>query len=142
MSLIGILVASGNATTNPNPNTLTTVSPFPTPFTAPQAVSPAWIAQGKKALFPTAMLESVLSAPIPVSFIPSVSTATYTVTLWRFNRVAGVWIQPRDNASQTITGACYTEISDPGKDPLFLQLSAISSGTVAIYYDNGFGRVL
>lgn len=142
MSLIGILVASGNATTNPNPNTLTTVSPFPTPFTGPQTVSSVWTAQGKRALFPTALLESVLSAPVPVAFIPSVSSATYTVSLWRFNRVAGVWVPPKDNASLTFTGSRYTEISDPGEDPLFLQLSAISSGTVAIYYDNGFGRAL
>jgi len=140
MAFSGILAAAATATTNPNPNALSVVSPYPTPYVNRFTVSAAWAAQAGLAMFPTNALNGSGQVPIPLQFIPSVAGATYTVTLWSFNKLANAWIQPKDNASFTMTGSDFTEISDPGVDPLWLQISNVSSGTVAIYFDNGFAR--
>ena len=143
MSVTGILVAAGTSTTNPEPSTLTTSNPFPSPYVDRTTVSPEWAAQGKKALFPANTLKSV-NEPIeslPLHFVPSAgSSASYTVTMWVWNRTASAWVQPKDNASFTLTGNQATSIEEPGGDPIFLQLSNISSGTVAIYFDERLAR--
>lgn len=147
MSLSALLVAGATATTNPNPNTLGTVNPYPAPYVNQYTVSSTWAAQSltnSPALFPVFFTDGRGLIPRPqditLEFIPSVANATYTVTLWRYNRTAGVWVQPKDNPSFTLTGNVFTSIANPGDDPWFIQLSSISSGNVAVYYDNYLAR--
>lgn len=142
MSITGVLVSAGTATTNPSPNSLVTVNPFPSPFVNRSTVSTAWTTQAQPALFPANAQKSVNEAApnVKLSFVTSVTNAAYTVTMWIYNRTANVWIQPKDNASFTLTGNQALPISDPGEDPIFLQLSSISSGTVSIYYDPTYVR--
>jgi hypothetical protein len=143
MSFSGTLVSSGTASTNPAPNTLTTSNPYPTTYVDTTTMATAWTTQAKKALIPLALSDGQGQLPIPVLFVPSAgSGAVYTVNLWLYSRLAGTWVQPKDNPSFTLTGAAYTYIDRPGDEPLFLQLSSISSGTVTVYYDKAIARAL
>jgi hypothetical protein len=143
MAFSGILVAAGTSTTNPDPNTLGTPNPYPTPYVNVRTVSAAWAAQtitNSGALFPVGALNGQGQVPIPLMFVPSAVGATYTVTLKKYGKLAATWVQPKDYASFNMTGSDFTEIVDPGENPWFIQLSNISSGTVAIYFDNGLAR--
>lgn len=140
MALSGILVSAGDATSNPDPSTLGTSSPYPTPYVDRKTVSAAWTSQAKKALFPRNAIAGQGQVDIPLQFVPSSATATYTVTMWVYNKLASAWVKPKDNATFTLTGAVQTYIEHPDENPIFLQLSAISSGTVSIYFDNGIAE--
>lgn len=141
MTFSGTLVTLGTATTNPAPNTLSTVNPFPTTFVDFQTVSAAWTTQAKPAMFPLDLRNQDGPIPLPVLFVPSAGAGTvYTVNVWVYSKLAATWVQPKDNPSFTITGAAFTYIDRPGVEPLFLQLSGISSGTVAIYFDQALAR--
>ena len=141
MTFSGTLVSSGTATTNPAPNTLTTANPYPTTYVDRMTVSSNWTSQGKKALFPLKLKDGQGDTPISVLFVPSAgAAATYTVNLWRYCRLAGTWVQPKDNASFNLTGSQYTYIDRPGDEPIFLQISSVSSGTVAVYFDDSVAR--
>lgn len=139
MTISGTLVAAGTATTNPAPNSLGT--PSPATFANGQyTVAAGWTSQASKALFPNDIRDGSGSKHIELEFVPSVAGANYTVTVWQWNRLASTWVQPANNASKTYTGAQSDFLEDPGQDPWFIQLSNISSGTVAIYFDNGLAR--
>jgi hypothetical protein len=142
MTISGTLIAAGTATTNPAPNGLGT----PAPATFAHGVytpSAAWLTQSatySPALFPNDIRDGSGTKHIELEFVPSVAGATYTATIWQWNRLASTWVQPKDNASFSLTGSASTYLEDPGLDPWFIQLSSISSGTVAIYFDNGLAR--
>lgn len=141
MAFSGILVSAGTATTNPAPSTLSPVSPYPTPYINRSTVDAAWTAQAKPALFPLNSLNGNGQVKIPVAFVASAGAAvTYTVNIWVYCKLSATWIQPKDNASFAVTGSVFTYIDTPGEQAIFLQLSSISSGTVAIYFDNGLAR--
>lgn len=142
MSFSGLLVSAGTSTTNPDPNTLTTHTPYPTPYVNRKTVSAAWTSQGSKALFPRNAIGGQGQVAIPVQFVTSSAGATYTATMYIYNKLADKWVQPKDNGSFGLTGNVSTFIENPGDDPIFIQLSSISAGTVAIYFDNGLADAL
>ncbi len=139
--LLGVLVSAGTATTNPNPNTLTTISPFSS-GTFSRTISAAWKTQAKPALFFQGNLSETRNYKVPIAFVPSVSTASYTATMWKFVRKANVWVVPKDYSSFSFTGAVSTYIENPDEDAVFIQLSGISSGNVAVYYDDSLMAAL
>ncbi len=126
-----------NTTNRPDPNTLGTKNPYPATFINPLKVSSAWATQGKKALFPLGILDGRGQMPVKLHFIPSDGAAvTYTITMWMYNRLSNTWAKPANNASLSYTGETIDYIIDPGNDPIYLQVSSLSSGTLSIYFDS------
>jgi hypothetical protein len=140
LDLTGTLGTALDATSNPDPNTLTTKNPYKTVMDNPQTFSTAWISQAKKALFPLGVLDGSGEKPIKLHFVPSSAGATYTVTMYVFDTLSGTWGIPFDNGSLNLTGDQLTYIARPGNDPIFLKLSAISAGTLSIYFDGSTAK--
>jgi hypothetical protein len=140
MTISTALIAAGTAVTNPAPNTLGVVIPGNFGGGFGYKPSQPWTDQGAKALFPYGIKGIDGETPIEVSFVPSDPNATYTVTMWKWNRIAQTWVEPKDSASFDLTGAVSTYIENPGQDPIFLELSSISNGTVAIHFDSRYAR--
>jgi len=141
LSLSETLGTGLSATSNPDPSTLSTLSPYPTPFVDSTSVSTAWSTQAKKALFPIGADYNQPTTPIKFHVIPSNGEAvTYTITLWFFNRVTGTWAKAANSGSCSYTGCVVDYIENPGRDPMYLQLSDISSGTLSIYVDGRLAR--
>lgn len=136
--------AAADATSNPNPATGLTVAPISISSTSVTPTA-AWTAAGYKALFTDGggcNGSNQFGAPIFLSFFPSAGDAvTYTVTIWRYIRVKDEWVKVAGSDSNNYTGYKSDYISQPGRDPLFIQLSSISSGTIDIYYDRSFATV-
>jgi len=142
MTISGTLVVLGTDVTNPDPNILGTISPG-TFSGGKYTPSAAWIAQAKPALFPLGIRDGGGDRPIQIHFVPSAGgAATYTVTAYQWNRLSGTWIKPDDYATFDLTGSESKFLENAGDDPWFLQLSSISSGTVAIYHDAALARAL
>jgi hypothetical protein len=137
VDLTGTLGTALTSTTNPDPNTLGTKNPYPTVFINPMTVSTAWTTQGSKALFPQGKVVSHAQASaIKLHFVPSGGAAvTYTATIWFYNRLSNSWAKPYIAASNSYAGEVVDYIQNPGNDPIYIQLSNISTGTVSIYYD-------
>jgi hypothetical protein len=138
MAIRGELGTGRTATTNPNPNTLTTVSPFRTGknFIDGDGASTAWTTQNRKMI---AARPGLANAPnqgrkVRLKFVPSVAAATYTVTAWIFNQ--GTWATPFSASSNNYTGAAEDFYDNFDDSPVFFQLSNISSGTISIYFDD------
>jgi hypothetical protein len=145
MSLSGILIAAGTATTNPDPNGLSPESPYPSTYVDWRTVSDDWETQAAtkcKALFHRGGIDKDKEfVSIPVEFVPSDGAAvTYTVTLWYYNHLAASWAKVKDNNPVSYTGHQSDYIDLPFLAPIFIQLSSISAGEVAIYYDNGIAE--
>lgn len=140
---ISQLLGSGlNDTSNPDPNGLTTKNPYPATYINPKTVSAAWIAQAKKALFPNGLLNGAGLIPIPVQFVPSTAGATFTATMWQYSRLSNTWFKHQNNSSVSYTGETGNLITNLYDTPLFIQLSSISAGTIAIYFDNSLAVAL
>ena len=129
------------ASSNPDPTTLGTTNPYPTPFVDSTVVSGSWTSQASKALFPIGADYNQPETAIKFHIIPSAGeTTTYTVTLWFFNKVSGTWAKSASNNSINYTGSVVDYIDNPGRDPMFLQLSNISAGTLSVYVDGRLAR--
>lgn len=127
---------TGNATTNPDPNTLTTKNPGETAGTKKLAVSSAWATQDNKAIFPLLTKDKGgEDRRVTLAFIPSAGEAvTYTVNIW-FHVGNNRWIQATENTpSADLTGSSIVYVENPDY-PIFVQLSNISSGTINIEVD-------
>ncbi len=142
MALTALLGSALDATSNSDPNSLSTKRPYSaatakggsTPF-KPDA---AWVTQANKALFPVGTNALDSTNTIKLHFIPSGGAAiTYTVTVWMYNAVSNTWAKPRNNAGVTssCTGETIEYLTNPGYDAIYIQLSTISAGTISIYYD-------
>jgi hypothetical protein len=139
MALNDTLGTGLDATSNPDPNGLTTKAPYSLadsrknmPFTQ----SAAWTTQAKKALFPIGVRSGEGDKRIYLQFVPSGGAAvTYTVTMWQYNPVSNTWAKPKNTPSISYTGEQRDYIDNPGDDAIFLQLSSISAGTISIYFD-------
>lgn len=138
MALAGILATVGDATTNQAPASLSTPNPYPTPYVDIRSISAAWTSQGTKALFPRDSHNEDGQVPLLVAYKPSAGAAvTYTVTVWVFDNLANSWFKWKANNPTSYTGLQSDLIYYPQNMPTYFQLSSISSGTIAIYFDNG-----
>jgi Alpha-L-arabinofuranosidase B, catalytic len=138
MGLSGILGTGLTATTNQNPNSLATASPYPKPYVNYKTVSIAWLSQGVNCLFPKQARNGAGLIPIPVLIVPSVANATFTATVWQYDKTSNTWFQNKSNPSVNYTGEAgnlilnlYTNL------PTYIQITSLSSGSVSIYFDNG-----
>lgn len=128
------LGTSLSATTNPDPSTLGTTNPFDADG---KTIASAWTSQAKPALFPLGVKDQSGEVPVRLLFKPSGGSAvTYTVTVWVWSSTASAWAKPYDSGSLSFTGNQSTVVYLPGNNPIFLQLSSISTGTLSIYYDS------
>jgi len=142
MSNIIELQTARNATTNPDPNTLTTPDPIGDSYSGKTA-SPGWIAQGNKAIFPKYSPPGGPNQPITMIFDPANGAAvTYTATLWRWIDDLGEWVKAAGVSSQNYTGTASDTIENPGTTPWFIQLSSISAGNISLYVDGDLAEVL
>lgn len=144
MAITLLLGATFTTTTAPNPNTLTTTNPYatanisypPAPF-----ISAAWTSQNQPALFPLGINDGSGEKQLELEFIPSGGSATtYTIVAWTYSRVSGLWVKPKNGLSTSYTGNSRDFIYTPGLDPWFLQVSALSTGTLTINYDGQIAR--
>ncbi len=143
MALSGILGTALTATTNPDPNTLSTKNPYPTPYVNARRVSAAWTSQGAKALFPTQASNGAGMVAIPVLFSPSSAGATFTATVWQYQKLSNTWFKHTDNPGIDYTGETGNRVINIYTDiPIFFQLASISTGTITIYFDNGLAYSL
>lgn len=141
LTLSESLGSSLSASTNPNPNTLGTIRPFPTPYTNSTSVSSSWTSQGIKALFPVGADYNNPMEPIKFSVTPSGGDAvTYTLTLWFYDILSGVWAKSANSNTVSYTGSIVDYIDNPGRDPMFIQISDLSSGTLIINVDGRLAR--
>lgn len=147
MTNMALLGSSLTATTNPDPNSLSTKDPTAATIALSNSpASPAWIAQVStacKAIFPRklASVYNVNDWPgdnaIRIGFVPSGGAAiTYTATLWYWNETATAWFKAPGTETANFTGSDSWAIDNPGDAPWFIQLSSISAGTISIYYDS------
>ncbi len=136
LTLSATLGTGLTSVSNPNPTTLSTPNPYPTPFVNSTTVSTAWSTQAKKALFPLGADYNLPDTPIKVHFVPSGgSTVSYTLTLWFFNRLTNTWAPASNSGSATYQGEAVDYIDNPGRDPIFLQIANLSSGSLSVYFD-------
>lgn len=146
MTLSGLLKSAATATTNPDPNSLTTPNPYPTPYVHSRSVSSGWTTQAAtncKALFHRGGSDGNGLRPLQIAFTPSGGGAvTYTVTPWYFNKLSGKWHKPDDNAAMNLTGYAAIRLENLDQVPVFLQLSSISAGNIDIHFDNGTAEAL
>lgn len=136
----GLLGSGLTATTNPDPNTLATVSPLinNTVTSFRGNISGDWTAQNRPALFPLGVSDQGGEKRLRLHFVPSAGSATtYTVTVWFFNNRTNTWVKPAEGSTQTFTGEAATWIANPGTNPVFIQLSSISAETITVQYDRG-----
>lgn len=150
MTTFALLGSGLNATTNPDPNTLTTVNPLPTGVTLYQGTpNIAWTSQTKKCLIlpPQGLVDS-FSERCWLRFVPSGGSAvTYTITLWRFALGGTIsttsrWDQAFSGSSNDYTGFIDDYIEGFDGTPLYPQITSLSSGTLSIYYDNSVAGVI
>jgi hypothetical protein len=129
------LIAAASATTNPAPSTLGTVSPYTSSSDNRLTGQAAWTSQGVQALI--SKYGEIKRNRGRVDFNPSSPTATFTVTIWAFDRITSTWFTPDagDSPSLACTGPTSTFIDDIGFDAWYLQISDVSTGTIQILYD-------
>ncbi len=145
MAFSGILTTAGNATTNPNPNTIVPTSPFPVPYIDRRTPSAAWLATGKSRALSMRggrVGKGEGQVSLPLEFVCTSPGATYSVVIWRWNKLAGLWVSPADYGSITYTGDVTTSFDVPLDDPFYIQLTGISAGNIGIYYDNGLASLV
>lgn len=143
-----LLGSAKTSTTNPDPNTLSTKNPMTNTSQVGtdingSNVASAWVTQSStycKALFPKRTKDGAGEIPIRVHFVPSSAGATFTVTVWIYNPKSNSWGKPYNNNTFNFTGDTMHTISTPGANPIFLQLSSISAGTISIYFDDSVAK--
>lgn len=148
MALTGLYGTTRDASTNGDPNSLSTKRPY----TSAQArtysdqlaqyVSTAWTDQANPALFPIGTRNGTGDVPIKLHVIPSGGAAvTWTLTTWMYNATSNSWAKPIINATQSGTGEGIFYLDNAGYDAIYLQISALSAGTLTIYHDGANARV-
>jgi hypothetical protein len=97
-----------------------------------------------KAIRPRNSFNSSVNTPILLNFIPSAGlAATYTATVWAYNdtharrALTNPWSTPITSGTFNFTGNQLVELANDGSLLWYVQLSSISSGSVAVYFDNG-----
>jgi hypothetical protein len=131
-----------DATTNPDPNTLATLNPYPAEYTAPWNVSEAWTTQEYKAIFPKTS-GVVGKDAVRIHNIPSDGAAIeYTLAFWFFDHLAETWAKSENHPDKTYTGEIIDEIKNPGREPVAIQIVSISAGTLTTNVDDDFAQVL
>lgn len=142
LDFAGTLGTGLSATTNPDPNTLGVVNPFTNPYTGKNGIIQTWLTQSAtngKALFPKCVVDPSGGGDPPIRFacVPSAgASTTYTLKIWFYLRTANTWVTPAINPTYSYTGNAVDIIDNPGGNPIYLEIDAISSGTLSIYYDN------
>jgi hypothetical protein len=130
--LPGVLGAALTPTTNPMPSALATQSPYDGASNHTHATSAGWATQNRRGLFPT--LAGGGQMPIGLSLIPSGgATTTYTLTLWKWD--GSTWVKAAGTSTRSYVGPCLEYIENPGKNPWFIQINSISSGTLTIRFN-------
>jgi hypothetical protein len=122
----------------------------PTARQASGVPSTAWAGLTAAGTYSPAMLprnayHKGINTPILLNFIPSAGEAvTYTVTVWTYNdtharrtQATHPWSTPIVAGTYDLTGNQLVEIANEGSLLWYVQLSDISSGTVAVYFNNG-----
>lgn len=132
----GTLGTGLTTTSNPIPNTLSTPNPYPTPFVDPSTTSTAWTTQAVKMLLPLGVTDFGHVIPIKLYFKPSGGSAiTYTICTYVYNKTASQWGKFANGGCVDYTGPIVEYVNNPGHNPLFFAITALSSGTMSIYYD-------
>lgn len=139
----GLVASAATASTNPIPTSLSTPNPYPTNPRHPQDLSPAWLAQGIKAIAPNDQSDVYFNRQLALAFIPSAgASATYTIIWWKYCFAASTWLQAKNSNSVSYTGPQYEYLQFPGTELWYPQVSAISSGTLLIRCDARVGTPL
>lgn len=130
-----LLVSGASTAINPDPNTIATK-----PFTTQQGrydatFTNAWKALPQFALFPNMTTSGRLNDRLYLHFIPSVPGATFTIVLWFWNPLTNTWVKPQNGNTVSYTGETMDYINNPPATPVFPQISALSAGTLSIYFD-------
>ncbi len=139
MPITGTLGTALTATTNPDPTTLAT----PIPVTARNTgsgqtyvLNPTFTGAGKLIVPQGKRVDGGDFAKIRLVFVPSNGAATtYTVTPWIFCLGSGTWVQVKGSPAVNYTGSNMDYINNPGYDPVWLQFSSISAGSLSVYFD-------
>lgn len=156
----GLYASAATTTTNPDPNSLATPNPFGTPYRVNYDINinPAWIAQGNKALIPSGSYEAGRSIQGSIRFKPSSAHATYTIATWVWDTTFHAWflasmlestrLLPNTEDSYYASyppGALHPTVANnfqdtliwPMIDPIYIEVKALSAGSLAIYFDSG-----
>jgi hypothetical protein len=142
-TLDGLLGSGLTPLTNPDPNSLSIISPYPISYVNPMTASSAWVSQGKPALFLSPQSGETWDRLLNLGFVPSGgASVSYTIRLWAFSRALGQWLPFSTNGTQTLVGAAFNALANPGVDPIFVQIVSISSGTLSIAYDSSRGTAV
>jgi hypothetical protein len=137
----GLLGSGLTVSTNPDPNTLATTNPYGASPAHTQLVSAAWTSQNRRAFFPDPLRDYLYNSPIALSFVPSGGNATtYSVTLWKWDGTT--WVKPANTPTQSYAGAILTYIENPGRNPWFMQINTLSTGTLTVRFDQAAATAL
>jgi hypothetical protein len=120
-------VQAANVASQPDPNTLVTPNPLIPTATQGGEVSGTWTTQAKKIIAATS---DAVNRFCRVGIEPSVPSATYTIQFWTWNKVSAIWVKLGDPA--TSTGNDLFEVVNIGNEPVYMQIVALSSGTMDV----------
>lgn len=146
---ISLTLANGGTTsTLPDPNTLSTVAPYSATTAARQStplrVSSAWATQGTPCLIPI-KLNKDLGVRVPFHVICSNSSATWTIKFWYFNPISQTWTQPAADSPSVSNpvggGSASHTFTYYGNDAIYLEIDALSAGTMSIHVDGSAVRI-
>lgn len=142
MALTNTLGATLTTSTNPDPNTLSTVAPYTlaNAYKFPPTIATAWTTQDKPGLMPLGSRDGSGDINIKLHFVPSTAGADFTIKVWMFNPALQKWGIPSDNGSVSYTSVGTNGVIDyinaTGEDMIFLEIDALATATsLTIYYD-------
>ncbi len=143
MAINGTLGTGITATTNPDPNTLTAKNPGgrldPDPAWANQsAVAPNGTTTFGKCLIPKKMPNGEFVPYIWLFVKPGDGAAvTWTLTSYLHSKTAAAWAAVESPLASTVsgTGNGVVRIDNPGEIPIYLSPTALSEGSLSIYFD-------
>ena len=138
MSILGVAL---DASTNPDPNTLSVSNPFPNAFRGITKPSDEWKDQGTKAFailntYESKHHENINS--VGIDFIPSDPDAIYTITLWVLSPFED-WSTAENLGTNTYTGRKfdYAILEGLYGKVCYLSIDSIDSGTLSIAVGEG-----
>lgn len=142
---LGKLKDNATATTNPDPNGLSTKDPYGT-YVNEYTSQAAWVNQSatnSPALVMRGISRQKGGALLPLAFVPSGGDAvTMTIKIWEWCHLAATWVKPQTGHSWSLTGFASILVPVPSSGPFFVEVDAISAGNVDIYYDSGLADAL
>lgn len=136
MAITKILFINATDSTNPDPNTLTG-----NPLTPQGEISQSYLDTNGVDLFivnDIIKIDRNQNRTSGFAFVPSVDTATYTISLWVYLRPFGIWVKPKNIPAVSYTGydsMDYMVLEGLYGELCYFSIDSLSSGVLSCSVD-------